>query len=362
LLSLFRETSEIGHVNARAHREPVRVSPEVFRLLAQAQTLWRETDGAFDIAVGSLTRCWRGCVERGAAPPGDALEAARRCSGFQFVTLDADNLTVRFAREGVSLDLGAIGKGYAVDGAVRVLRDAGVTSALLHSGTSTVAAIGRPPGAPAWPVAIPSPTDHHRAEAEPLAVIPLRDACLSVSAVWGKALAAETPRYGHVLDPRTGWPVAGSLLAAVRWPQATETDALSTALLVAGLAGYERIANLRPGMGSLVVAQGKGADPFQVKAWGLPVASGAYSATGALTVNLRVTAPPEVVGESSPDNPGARTYSPQPLDSAAGHGTSEPGGRGQPPRVENPRSEPTTSGGARRAQSEIDVEIGVSTD
>ena len=90
---------------------------------------------------------------------------------------------------------------------------------------------------------------------------------MSVSAVWGKSFEAEGKVYGHVLDPRTGQPVRGAVLAAVVLPSATETDALSTALLTLGLPGHDHIADLRPGMRSLVVAEA--ADGYQTRANGI---------------------------------------------------------------------------------------------
>ena len=156
-LSLYRPESEIAEVNARAAREPVRVSPRVFALLQQAERLSRESNGAFDITIAALVRCWGFRDGQGTMPdPGD-LARAREQTGMHLVHLNPEDGTVHFLREGVMLDLGAIGKGYAVDRAVEILREAGVTSALIHGGTSTVYALGRPPEAEFWKVAIAKP-------------------------------------------------------------------------------------------------------------------------------------------------------------------------------------------------------------
>jgi thiamine biosynthesis lipoprotein len=250
-MSLFNPTSEIARVNALASREPVRVSPEVFALLTKAQQLSRETNGTFDITMAPLLRCW-GLLGRndGRVPTDEELSAARGVCGMSLVELDASRFTVRFQREGVILDLGAIGKGYGVEQAMEILRESGVEVALLHGGTSTVAAIGQPPYEPAWTVAVEVP-----GQGQPLR-IPLRDEALSVSAVSGKSFAAHGQTLGHVLDPRSGRPVAGAHMAAVVLPSATETDALSTALLVGGAAGFEAVLKLRPGMRALVTGVG----------------------------------------------------------------------------------------------------------
>jgi thiamine biosynthesis lipoprotein len=219
------------------------------------------------------------------------VEEARRHVGWNLFELDAANFTVRFAREGVMLDLGAIGKGYAVSQVVEILRAAGVASALIHGGTSTIYAIGHPPEAEFWNIAIERPpvapggpaageTERHRcagecrlslsereragatARSSVLAalsaekwpnVVPLRDEAMSVSAVWGRFFEADGKLLGHVIDPRTGQPASRALLTVVVLPSATETDALSTALLVLGAEGHEVLARLRPGMRTVLV-------------------------------------------------------------------------------------------------------------
>ncbi len=267
-MSLFNPTSEIGRVNALAAHEPVRVSPEVFALLAKAQRLSRETKGTFDITMAPLLRCW-GLLgyNDGRVPTDEELSATRSVCGMSLVEMDASRFTVRFQREGVMLDLGAIGKGYAVEEAMEILRESGVEAALLHGGTSTVAAIGRPPDEPTWSVAVEVP-----GLAQPLR-IPLRDEALSVSAVSGKSFIANGQTLGHVLDPRSGRPVAGAHMAAVVLPSATETDALSTALLVGGVASYESMFKLRPGIRALVAGPGSDGSP-QARATGIELPPG----------------------------------------------------------------------------------------
>jgi FAD:protein FMN transferase len=264
-LSLYRPTSEIARVNALAAHEPVRVSPSVFGLLQHARQLQSESGGAFDITVAPLVRCWGFMHGTGRVPEPAEIEDARSRSGMAHVILDQENYSVRFDQEGVMIDLGAIGKGYAIDCAVETLREAGVTSALLHGGTSTVYGIGAPPDARGWKIAIaPAPDQPSRQ-----ITVVLRDNALSVSAVWGKSFEADGKKFGHVIDPRTGWPVNHAVQAAVVLPSATETDALSTALLVRGGEGHEAINRLRPDMRTLVVAPAE--QGFQVASRGMEI-------------------------------------------------------------------------------------------
>lgn len=248
-LSLYRPESEISRVNAMAAREPVRVSPGTFALLQRAASLTRETGGAFDITVAPLVRCWGFMGGTGKTPDPAELEKARACVGMSLVELDERRFSVRFLREGVMLDLGAIGKGYALDCAAGLLREAGVTSALLHGGTSTIYAIGHSLDADAWKVAIESsdPALAGGGTQTPVTV-KLCDESLSVSAIWGRSFKEGKRTYGHVIDPRTFNPVDDTLLTALVLPSATESDAISTALLVLGEKGHEQIAKMRPGM------------------------------------------------------------------------------------------------------------------
>jgi thiamine biosynthesis lipoprotein len=284
-LSLYRDTSEIARLNARAAQGPVRVTPGLFSLLTQAQRLHRESGGAFDVTIAPLVRCWGFMGGGGRLPDAATLASARAKVGMGQVELDPEGLTVRFASPGVMLDLGAIGKGYAIGRAVDILREAGLTSALVHGGTSTVFGLGHPPDAEFWKVAVENPrralqgarsgvlapTEGKRTPGETFATVPLRDQAMSVSAIWGRSFLAEGKTYGHVLDPRTGMPVSGAVLAAVVLPSATETDALSTALLVLGMEGQKKIAGLRAGMKTMVAAGEEG--QFRVETIGIAIES-----------------------------------------------------------------------------------------
>ncbi len=274
-LSIYQPASEIARINALAATRPVRVSPEVFRLIEASARLSSETEGAFDITVAPLLRCWGFLGEIGCEPSAEELAKARQTVGAQYLSLDPRHFTVAFQRAGMMLDLGAIGKGYAIDRAVETLRDAQVPGALIHGGTSTVYGLGGTEEGGPWKVAITPPAGPRpAAEGEKitkpfeirteghspsvpgavLAVVPLRDEALSVSGILGKYFEGRDRVYGHVMDPRSGMPVRRACLAAVALPSATETDALSTALLALGPDGHERIARLREGIRTLVVS------------------------------------------------------------------------------------------------------------
>ena len=223
-ISPYLHGSALSRIHREAHLHPVPVEPPVFDFLSLAADLVEATGGTFDPTVGPLLRAW-GFRDGQPSPPGpEAFEEARARVGWHHVQLDPATRSVRFLRHGVDLHPGAIGKGWALDRAAGLLREAGVESALLHGGTSSVVAIGPPPSLPPWPVALPvGPEDPVGGT-----VVELRDATLSVSAAWGRSVAGPA----HVLDPRTGRPVPSGRMAAVALPSAAASDAWSTALLV----------------------------------------------------------------------------------------------------------------------------------
>jgi len=229
-LSFYRGASDISWINAYAATRAVKIEPRLFSLLQRCQALSLATDGAFDVTVAPLMRAWGFAGGTGAMPSPSRLAEARGCVGFQHVLLDPDASTIRFERPGMSIDLGAAGKGYAVDEAIAILRARGVTSALLHGGTSSVHVIGAPLNRASWRIGW-SPSDGAPCTFD------LRNAALSVSAVHGKCFTSQGRTYGHVIDPRTGLPVRTATSAIVTGPQSLEADALSTALLVLGPAG-----------------------------------------------------------------------------------------------------------------------------
>jgi thiamine biosynthesis lipoprotein len=220
-LSPFRRDS----VFSRLHAErTARVDGALFSLLERAGRLTEALEGAFDLTIGALTERLR----RGEPVAGASVGFARN------IRLDAEASTVTLA-PGARLDPGAIGKGYALERAADLLRAAGVRRALLHGGTSSVAALGR------WSVAV-----QHPRRPERMARVELSDSALGVSAVAGRLFEKDGVPVGHIIDPRSGQPVEGALLAAVVCRSPTDADAISTALLVLGEAGMTRVVGRFP--------------------------------------------------------------------------------------------------------------------
>ena len=251
-MTVYRDHSEVSRLNASAASGFVGVEARLFELFERCAIWTRETGGAFDIATGALTKSWGFYRRDGAVPPAEELIAAMRATGFRHVVLDETRRVVKFRQPGLELNLGAVGKGYALDRAADLLREKwGVRSALLHGGGSSVYAIGRPPGdALGWPVRLKHPSQ----PGESLGVVRIRDAGLGTSAATFQFFKYNGRKLGHLLDPRTGWPAAGTASASVTAPTAAEADAMSTAAFVLGAAGAERLTRLRPALGAVVLA------------------------------------------------------------------------------------------------------------
>ena len=226
--SIFRDDSALSTLNRHAAAAPVAVDDELFALLARALDLWRRTDGAFDITTTPLSRCWGFVAHEGRLPAAAEIDAARAHVGLQHVTLDTAAGTVRFAAPGVAINLGAIGKGAAVDAIAARLARRGVRHALVSAAGSSARALGGRDGG--FTVDITSPLVDR-----PLARLRLRRGALGTSGVGRQAIVVDGRRFGHVIDPRTGWPAAaGVLSASVVTADATAADALSTAMLIGG--------------------------------------------------------------------------------------------------------------------------------
>jgi thiamine biosynthesis lipoprotein len=231
-LSLFDAASDVAEINQLAATGPMRTDPRLIALIERCRELQRLTDGAFDITVGALMRRlgFRGSDE----------EAPNSVVGMQHVITDAEKNTVSFDCEGVELDFGAIGKGYALDMAADILRECRVGGALLPGGTSSVLAIGTDPQGEPWRVAIRDPLHAESA----LAIVPLCDGALGVSAPHGRTVTRGGTLMGHVLDPLSGRSASELRVAAVACTSAAVADALSTALLVRGEAFADQLRQL----------------------------------------------------------------------------------------------------------------------
>jgi thiamine biosynthesis lipoprotein len=230
-MSHYKPESELSGINREAHRQRVVVNQELFKLLESSLRYSKETGGAFDITIGPLMKSWgffRGC---GRLPSPSELVQVLKQIGYRHVQLDAATRSVAFDEPGIELDLGAIGKGYAVDRAVEILRAEGIGQALVSSGTSSIYALGSPPGEQGWQVSVCHPFDRRKTACS----LRLQDLSISVSGDYEKSFQLGGRIYAHIMDPSTGMPAENVLTSVVIAPSVTQSDALSTSFFVGGV-------------------------------------------------------------------------------------------------------------------------------
>jgi FAD:protein FMN transferase len=234
LLSNWRPESEISALARLAGKAPLPVSPETFELLQRAQTLSRETLGAFDVCCGPLVELWKSAAASQCEPTAGAVDSARALGGIAQLELDASTRTARLQGHGARIDPGGIGKGFALERAALELERLGAKAALLDFG-GQILALDPPPGREAWPVEIRDPRDPERS----LAFLELVRASVSTTSDDQRGLELAGRRISHVVDPRTGQPACGLASASVVCAfadgrGAAEADAWSTAMFVLG--------------------------------------------------------------------------------------------------------------------------------
>ena len=231
LMSHYKPESPLSQLNRQAATEAVKVEPELFDFIAECLRYSRESDGAFDVTVGPLLKTWGFFRGEGRMPKPEEMAEARSKVGWQHVILDDRQKTIRFDRAGVELDLGGIAKGYAVDKAVEVLKQRGISRALVSACGSTIYGLGAPPGETAWEVKLRDPIHSQKTAM----TVRLNNRALSVSGSYEKFFDLGGKRYSHIFDPRTGWPVQGVLSVAVLTDTGTAGDALDNVFYVLGI-------------------------------------------------------------------------------------------------------------------------------
>jgi thiamine biosynthesis lipoprotein len=223
VLSHYRTDSDLAALERNGNRGFVQVHPDLFAVLRESAEFSRLSAGTFDVTIGPLLKIWREARADGRRPSGAQLGEARRCVGYQRIELEPPD-RVQLLSSCLSLDLGGIGKGYAVDRAMAVLASAGIRHALVNAGGSSIAASGHPPGQRGWPVRLGAASNGR--------TLLLSDGSISTSQQGGLALPLDAATPGEILDPGTGEPARAGVSVSVVAPRATVSDALSTTLLL----------------------------------------------------------------------------------------------------------------------------------
>lgn len=250
-LSVFVSDSEVSYINACAPHKWVRVEPRLYELLKECARLSEDTEGAFDVTSGALVSLWNSSVDR--IPSEKEIRSVLEDVGMGHVLFDDEENAVRFAVEGLRINLGGVGKGFAARQIADTLECRGVHTALISAGPSTVLAIGSPPDEESWSIGIKNPL----AREERITSVRLRDRALSTSGSHERFVEIDGVRYSHVIDPRTGFPAEGMLTSSVLTSDPVASDALSTAFFILGEEGTRQYCKDHPSVGALLVYQEK---------------------------------------------------------------------------------------------------------
>lgn len=270
LLSNYVTNTELSRMNAQAGKAPFRASAELYEFVRICRRYFDETLGTFDPTMGPVARAWGFFTPRPSQPAEPAAARARALAGFDKVRLDETSRSISFARDGVEIDPGGIGKGYAAARATAVLRQSGISSALVSAGGSTLYALGHPPDRDGWKIAVRDPAR----PATSLRFVMLRDNAISTSGVTEKFVEVNGHRYGHIIDPRLGEPAEGMCQVSVVARDAIGSDAYTKA---AFLLSRRDIARLFRGRQDVHVLRVEGSCGQHRPAWTTPWSEGVFS-------------------------------------------------------------------------------------
>jgi thiamine biosynthesis lipoprotein len=246
VMSDYIPDSDLSRINRTAHYRAEPVPADLYRVIRQSLVYSRLSMGEFDITVGQLARMWKAEIRDGTAPSKAEEEKLRRCVGWQKVALVPPDY-VEFRSPCMAIDLGAIGKGYAVDRAAVVLRSFGIERAMISAGGSTIYAMGSPPGQAAWVVHLRDPSGKLSPE------VSLSGNSVSTSEQTRDPELGSAP-FGHIIDPAKGVPAKTSYSVSVVAGSATASDALSTTLLLMGPARGKSLVRKLPKVAALWVS------------------------------------------------------------------------------------------------------------
>lgn len=252
-ISRWREGSYTSTIKYAAGKEPVRVTQTFLDLIALSGRVYEETNGAFDITILPLIDAWNSFEKNQHMPTDEELAEVLDRIGFDNVKVDTGNQTVFLAKEGMSLDFGGIGKGFALDAAARLVKRRGVENALIHGGASSIVAMGAPPGDAGWEINLAHPDSYD----DVIGTFIAADQYISSSNGRARGVTIDGKLLGHILDPDTGMPSESIDSVTVIAESAGYADALSTSFYVMGREKSEQFCEAHPGVIALLYDDGQ---------------------------------------------------------------------------------------------------------
>jgi len=249
LMTTWRDDSEVSKINAAAGISAVVVSPETFEVIKQSQHISELTEGAFDLTVGAFKGLWKFDEDNnGELPSPSDVRKRQRLVNYKDIVIDEAAHTVMLRRPGQRITLGGVAKGFAVDGAVAVLRKAGVKDFIVQAGGDLFA--GGKRGDRAWRVGIQDPRGPH---GQIIYKVELTNQAFNTSGDYERFIMKNGKRYHHILDARTGFPSRGTRSVTLLAPSSFTADLMDTALLIVGAEKAMNILQSTPDVQAVIV-------------------------------------------------------------------------------------------------------------
>ena len=239
-MSDYRINSEINRLSKNAGGAAMKISGDLFFVLARAQELSRLADGAFDVTASPLIRLWREARREKMLPDPQKVAAAQKLVNWQNLKLNRQNQTAQLLMKGMQLDLGGIAKGYAGDCAIEVLKTQGISSALFEAGGDVVLG-DAPPKTNGWKIEIENATSSGAPR-----VVELHNAAIAASGDSSQFVVIKGKRYSHVVNPKTGFGLTNRVAVTVIAPRGITTDSLATAFSLADEKARRRLQRAFP--------------------------------------------------------------------------------------------------------------------
>jgi len=239
-LSDYRDGSEINNLSAQSGSGKwISVSDDLFNILAVSLDVAKKTNGAFDVTIGPVVQMWRHATRKGIFPRQGEIDSTLARTGYQKMKLDFDKKRVLLTQKGMRLDIGGLGKGFAAEEAIKVLKGFGVKSAMMDAGGKIVLT-NPPPGENGWKITISNGSDS-------LKTIELANVALATSGPTYRYFEYRGIRYSHIVDPRTGIGLLFHVRTTAICPDGTIADALATAFSISGIEDGKKYLSMFPG-------------------------------------------------------------------------------------------------------------------
>lgn len=254
IMSDYDPQSELMRLCQTAGKDqPVTVSPDLLAVLTRAQALSQQSEGAFDVSIGPAVRVWRKARKTKVFPTPEEVAAARELVDYRNVVIDEKTGTVTLRRTGMQLDLGGIGAGYAVDEALKVLKEQGVASALVDA-SGDIGVGDPPPGRAGWRIGV-APLEP---DADPSRYLLLKNAAVTTSGDAFQFVELGGKRYSHIVDPKTGLGLTQRSSVTVIAPDCTTADSYTKAVMILGPEQGLKLIEATKGAAAIIVRAPEG--------------------------------------------------------------------------------------------------------